>query len=507
MSKRPNIVYILNDHQAWYGHERPGEVKPLRPRFEAFAAGGMEFTNTYCVTPMCGPARRSMLTGLYPHTHGQVHNENDPPYRHEVYLDKLAEEGYDNYYYGKWHAGPGCAYDHHADGFSMSGYGNPYNTPRYRAYLKKRGLPRAQHYIEKAIGHNAFQNNRYFSKLKEGATYQSEDFWCGEHAVGITTTPKESHEAFFLADMACEKLEELAQRKDGKPFSLRVDFWGPHQPFFPTKEFADLYDPSAIKPYPSLNNDLADKPFAVKEEPNMPMGDGTQVITPSPVPLEDWQLMLARCYAHGTMIDAAGGVILDKLRQLGLDEDTVVIWTTDHGDSIACQGGHFDKGSNMMQEIMRVPLAMCWKDVIAPGQTDDHLVFTCDLPVTMLDAAQTSFTLPVHGRSLLDIALHRPGENSWRDSLMCETYGHGYGHTQYGRMVVRGSIKYACIQDDLDELYDLEKDPYELKNLAVLPEYDTLKREMQSLLREKQRETDDPVPLEALLTRSSEAAG
>lgn len=499
-TQRPNLIYILNDHQAWYGHNRENEVGPLRPRFEAFAAEGMEFTNAYCVTPMCGPARRSMLTGLYPHTHGQVHNENDPPYRHEVYLDKLAEEGYRNYYYGKWHAGPGCAYDHHTEGFSMSGYGNPYNTPRYKAYLEAEGLPRAQHMIEKAMQHEAFDNNGYFKKLKEGETYQSEDFWCGEHAVGITTTPKETHEVFFLANMACEKLEELAKSKEsGEPFSLRVDFWGPHQPFFPTKEFADLYNPADIKPYPSLNNPLADKPFVVKEEPNRPMGDGKQVITPSPVPLEDWQLMMARCYAHGTMIDAAGGVILDKVKELGLDENTVIIWTTDHGDAIACQGGHFDKGSNMMQEVMRVPLAMCWKDRIQPGQKDGHLAFTCDLPVTMLDAAQTTFSQPVHGSSLLNLALPKEEEPSWRTSLMCETYGHGYGHTQYGRMVVEGTIKYTCFQDDLDELYDLESDPYELTNLAALPQYNKLKEQMRSLLREKQRETGDPVPLEEIL--------
>ena len=74
MAKQPNVVYILNDHQAWYGHGTQGGVKPMRPNFEAFAAEGMEFDNAYCVTPMCGPARRTMLTGLYPHTHGLVHN-------------------------------------------------------------------------------------------------------------------------------------------------------------------------------------------------------------------------------------------------------------------------------------------------------------------------------------------------------------------------------------------------------------------------------------------------
>lgn len=182
----------------------------MRPCFERFAAKGAEFHQAYCVSPMCGPARRSLLTGLYPHTHGQVHNENDPAYLHDVYLDNLAEAGYKNYYFGKWHAGSGCAYDHHCEGLSETGYGNPYNTEQYADYLERRELLRAQHRIERVFEHTDYIKKGYFPKLKEGSLYHCEDFWCGEHAIGVTTTPKETHEAFFLADLACEKLEELA---------------------------------------------------------------------------------------------------------------------------------------------------------------------------------------------------------------------------------------------------------------------------------------------------------
>ena len=501
MNRKPNIVYILNDHQAWYGHGMAqGGPKPMRPNFEKFAAEGMEFTNAYCVTPMCGPARRSMLTGLYPHTHGQVHNENDPPYRHDVYLDILAENGYTNYYYGKWHAGPGCAYDHHCTGLSQSGYGNPYNTPEYAEYCKKRGLPRAQHMVERALRPDSYENSHFFKKLKEGELYQCEDYWCGEHAIGLTVTPKETHEAFFLANLACDKLEELAKQDSDEPWSLRVDFWGPHQPFFPTKEFADLYDPESIPMYPSFENDLHDKPENLTWEVSRPLGDGKHIIRPNPLPWSEWQKMLARCYAHITMVDAADGLVVDKLRELGLDENTIVIWTTDHGDAIACQGGHFDKDSHMAQEVERIPMAIRWPGSIQPGQTSDRLVFTCDLPVTMLDAAGLAFPERVDGKSLLELGCHRPGEKDWRTSLMCETYGHGYGLTLLGRMVVdENNIKYTCFEGQQDELYDLNADPYEMKNLACLPEYDDLKQKMRQLLRQKQQESCDPVPLEQLL--------
>lgn len=499
MKKRPNIVFILNDHQAFHGHGVNGSQGPLRPRFEEFAQEGINFTDAYCVAPMCGPARRSLLTGLYPHTHGQVHNENDPEYAHEVYLDNLAEAGYENYYYGKWHAGPGCAYDHHCEGLSETGYGNPYNTQEYDDYLKRRGLPRAQHRVERVFTQDDYDRKNYFPGLEEGKLYQCRDFWCGEHAVGVTVTPKETHEAFFLANLACEKLEELAKRDDGKPFTLRVDFWGPHQPFFPTQEFLDLYDPKKIKEHPTFRSQLKDKPYTLHMEANRPIGDGEEIIYPNPLPWSEWQRILAHCYAHITMLDAAGGMIVDKLRELGMDEDTLIIWSTDHGDAIACQGGHFDKDSHMAQEVMRIPLAMKWKGVISPGQVCDEMVYTCDIPVTILDAAGRKFAHKTDGQSLLDLAFHREGEDLWRKSLMCETYGHGYGCTIIGRMVTDGRWKYVCTENDLDELYDLENDPYEKVNLSVREEYDEKKEKMRALLIEKQKESDDPISLERLL--------
>lgn len=493
MEKKPNIVFILNDHQAFYGHGMDGaSTKPLRPCFDSFASEGAEFTNAYCVTPMCGPARRSLLTGLYPHNHGQIHNETNPDYDDEVYLDTLAENGYRNYYYGKWHAGPGTAQDHHAEGFSLEGYGNPYQSKEYKDYLERYQLPQARHQIEWVFHTLDFDELNYFPKLKEGELYSCEAKWCGEHAIGVTTTPKETHEAFFLANLACEKLEELAGKDREEPFHLRVDFWGPHQPFFPAQEFVDLYDPEDILPYPSFDNTLEDKPLRLKMEASMPLSsDGMTISVPNPLPWEEWQKIMTRCYAHTTMLDEAGGMIVQKLKELGLDENTIVIWSTDHGDAISCQGGHFDKDSHMSQEVMRIPLAMSWKNHIKPHQKCTKPVFTCDIPVTMLDAAGLSYQKAVDGDSLLKLTT---GErHPWRKELFCETYGIGYGWTFIGRMVIKGRFKYIYFEDDLDELYDLGKDPYELHNLAVIPEYEELLDEMRELLLRKQKETGDPI--------------
>lgn len=495
--KKPNLLFILNDHQAYYGHGMQGGVKPMHPNFDAFAASGAAFSQSYSVTPMCGPTRRSFLTGLYPHTHGQVHNENDPGYMHDVYLDNLHEGGYLNYYYGKWHAGPGCAYDHHSRGFSQSGYGNPYNTPEYEAYCKKHGLPRARHRIERAFVNHGFKSYRHFAKMVPGAEYQCEEHFSGEHAYGVTITPEDTHEAFFLANLACEQLERLAENPDGQPWALRVDFWGPHQPFFPTQKYLDMYDRTEIPPYPSLNDTLEDKPRVLRMENNGPMGKDGEIQVPPPMSLEEWQDVLVHCYAHGTMVDAAGGRVLDKLKELGLDENTLIIWTTDHGDALACHGGHFDKDSHMAMEVIRTPLALSWKGQVEPGSRYDGYVFSCDVPCTLMDAAGLEFSNDVDGVSLLKLLR---GEIPPRETLMLETYGHGYGTTIIGRTLLHDNWKYTCTEDDLDELYYLPDDPYEMTNLAILPEYAGQRQLMRDLLRKEQEKSKDPIPLEAIRT-------
>ena len=155
MKKRPNLIFIHNDHQAFYQWQ-DYDIKPARPNFDRLAEEGVRFDNAYCAAPLCGPTRRTLLTGLYPHTHKQYHNYTDPPYDHEVYLDTLAENGYDNYYYGKWHAGPGNALDHQCKGFCHTDYGNPYVRPEYEEYCKRKGLPHAEFRVDITFPVNTF---------------------------------------------------------------------------------------------------------------------------------------------------------------------------------------------------------------------------------------------------------------------------------------------------------------------------------------------------------------
>jgi arylsulfatase A-like enzyme len=499
MNARPNIVFLLNDHQAYYRHGWDGGVRPRTPHFDRLASKGIRFERCYCATPLCGPDRRTLLTGLYAHTHGQHHNETDAPYAHEVYLEALAEAGYRNYYFGKWHAGPGTAHDHRCEGFSVPGYGNPYITYAYHDYLRRRGLPPAEHLVECFFPVDSHQG--MFPKLAEGARYRCEFTWCGEHAVGLTLTPKETHEAFFLANLACEQLEALVRAGDGRPFHLRVDFWGPHQPYFPTPEYAERYRPEEIPVYGSFDSDLDGKPDFYHRERNVPLGKDNRLVIPNPLPWSEWQRILARCYAHITMVDAAGGLILEAIDELGLAENTVLVWGADHGDAVACHGGHFDKSSFMPEEVLRTPLAIRYPGRVSPDQVSDRLVSHVDLAPTLLDAAGIRFGATVHGSSLLSISEGR--EAPWRDSLLFETYGHGYGEQILGRGVIRGQFKYVANRGYADELYDLERDPYERVNLSGRREARELEGEMRECLLGWQRRTGAPdSDLEAVINGS-----
>jgi len=482
MPDRPNIVFLLNDHQAYYRHGWDDGPKIQRPHFDRLASEGISFERAYTACPLCGPARRTMLTGLYPHNHKEIHNGTDQPYDREVYLDTLAEHGYRNYYYGKWHAGPGTAYDHACEGLSHPSYGNPYNTSEYREYLAERGLPEYEVVIQRS-----FLDPEKRPGVAEGQPYRSYADWCNEHATGIVTTPPDTHEAFYLANLACDRLRTLAASNDDTPFALRVDFWGPHQPYFTTQEYADRYRPEDIPEYPSFRDDLKNKPEIYKSETNYGISRDKKIIQPNPLPWSEWQKVMQLCYGQISLVDDAGGRILDTLDELGLTDNTIVIWASDHGDAVACHGGHFDKKSYMPEEMVRIPMAVRYPKEIPAGQVSQALVSNIDLAPTFLDAAGTEFTEAADGRSLLSLA--RGEDADWRQSLMCETHGHLEDHL--GRLVVTDQYKFVGNRDDMDELYDLHADPYEMDNLIDDSDQQGTLTDMKSELRGLQERSGD----------------
>jgi arylsulfatase A-like enzyme len=146
-----------------------------------------------------------------------------------------------------------------------------------------------------------------------------------------------------------------------------------------------------------------------------------------------------------------------------------VIWLADHGDAVASHGGLWDKSSTFIEEVVRVPMAIRWPAEIDGGQRTDHLVSNMDATATMLDAAGINVPDYMHSRSVLPLG--RDGEDDqWSDELICEHMGHG-GHLYPMRMILRDRYKFVYSLHDMNELYDLEDDPFELNNLVHDPQY------------------------------------
>jgi arylsulfatase A-like enzyme len=205
-----------------------------------------------------------------------------------------------------------------------------------------------------------------------------------------------------------------------------------------------------------------------------------------------WQPILARCHEHATQVDAAIGQVVDALERLGLMENTLVIYTADHGGILASNGGLVDKGWLMVEETLRIPMAVRWPGQVPAGLVTDALVTNMDLVPTVLEAAQADSPSPMDGTSLLGL-LRQPAEVDWREDIMLEHHGH-YREVHFQRQLRCGRYKYVAHLNDRDELYDLSQDPYELVNLAGLSRMQGVLTEMRERLHRQMAFHDDDSP-------------
>ena len=475
MAEKPNILLIITDHQAYFAHHRPGEFTFEPPAFKRFCEEAVFFERAYAVCPLCSPARASIMTGLYPSSHGLRWNTearrmpgNLIDFRPGTlfYSHHLSRAGYRNSYVGKWHCGhERLPVDYGLEGWSLPDYGKVYMSEAYRKYAEERGLRKARARIEHSLGHPDWEG--------QTLVLYHESPWHFMNATGVLEGPPEAHEEFFVAHLASEKLKELA--RDGQPWSMVASFWGPHQPYYPAEPYAGTIDPSSIPPYPTFDDDCEGKPLRHFIHRDLVFGPPRKYWPEWPV----WGKVLARSYEQQLQLDAAIGKLLQALEETGRAEETLVIWLADHGDAVASHGGVWDKLSTFTEEVARVPMAMRWPARIRGGARVDALVSNMDATATMLDAAGVAVPEGMHSRSLLPLSLDAEGAR-WPDQLICEHNGHDDDILQ--RIIVRGRYKYVAALFDGDELYDLEDDPYETRNLIASAEHEDVRSDLRKRL-------------------------
>ena len=467
-SKKPNVLYIMTDQQRFDSLGCSGRSICKTPNLDELANKGVRFDNAYSVCGLCSPARASMLTGMYPHNH-RMWNNNDMmqwavrnlPDDVRLISQDLIDAGYNCGYVGKWHCGiEKLPSTYGFVGMDVPGYGNPYKTKEYAEYIAEHGLKPPEPVeviVDRAYG-------------------------------GTLSGPVEACIPHFIAEYAIDLMKKFnEERKDsGKPFMMFVSFWGPHHPCFIPEPYASMYEPQDVELWPNVDDDLSGKPRSMKRfsafYPHL-----------REVSKEQLRRLIAKYWGFCTFIDYEIGRLLEALEEMGIADETAVLFSSDHGDLTGAHGRLWDKGPFMYEETYHIPLIIRIPWLDTKGAVCQKFVSNMDLATTVLDIAG----LPIPGyhdaRSLLPLVADP--ESNWRDDIMCEFHGHRYLYSQ--RMVRWDRYKYIFNPSDYDELYDLANDPYEMNNLINQPEYKKIAEEGRLRLLKWIKDSKDPLEFAA----------
>ncbi len=471
--RKPNILLIFTDQHRLSAVGCYGDTPCQTPNIDRLAREGVRFETAYTVCPVCSPARATIMTGLYPHAHGicsNVHNLGSSVHeladRPELLSRRLQTAGYQCGYSGKWHLGTAQKRSFHAEnmpslpkdvgfrGQNFPGHGGGgFNYPEYKEYLSQ----------------NSFTHEVY--QIKEAPIKVM--------PYGVLSGSVESTVPYFLADNTIKMMDDF--RESGDPFFIWHNFWGPHGPYYSPMEFYDLYADVEIPEWPNYKWDAKsiNAPHQVKLHPH------AEQLT-----WEDWAEGIKHYYAFTTLIVKQIGRIINHLEQSGLMENTIVIFTADHGETLGSHGGLTDKGWHHFEEIQRIPFIVRTPGEEKKGTVLQEWVSIADVYPTILDMAGVDVDESViHGRSFMPIL---EGQSSdWRDTIFVEF--NGVNSLATSMMSVRkGGFKYGWNCSNLDELYDLKNDPYEMNNLISDPAYSDKVREMRTLIADWMAETRYP---------------
>jgi arylsulfatase A-like enzyme len=427
-----NLVFLLCDQlraDIAY-HEKYPFVQA--PHLDQLRAEGVTFRNTFCAFPVCGPSRASLMTGRYPTQHGVLNNRSMLPPEERTLGHHLADLGYDTIALGKTHG----------------------QNPGFRRM--------AEPPLEKTLG---IREWAYFKGLSNYETKVT-----GGNLQPLLDTfnaGKENHYDFILTRQFGDFLE---RRKPERPFAAFVGFHTPHPPLVIPKEFVELYPAEAIT-LPQVDDlELQTKPAIQK------VSQGWRMASP-----ETRRRMIAAYLALTTYLDECVGRVVELLQTRGLLEETLLVFTSDHGDQL---GEHNLLGKfNMFYEgSLRAPLIVRLPSGDYAGFESQHLVEHIDLYPSICDWLDVPQPTQLAGKTLNPIFTN-PGypHREYVHCSLVETRAHqvdapGSGeHSVQGEMIRSQRWKLACYDRACGELYDLQNDPDERRNLYGDPAFSEIK--------------------------------
>ncbi|HEY63962.1 MAG TPA: sulfatase-like hydrolase/transferase [Caldilineae bacterium] len=449
MPKRmPNILWICTDQQRFDTIHALGNPRIRTPNLDRLVSEGVAFLNAYSQSPICTPSRASFLTGYYP---SSLHvNRNGAAYfppamAERLITRKLAKIGYDCGLAGKLHL---SAADRRVelrpdDGYRVFRWSHhPYPEPfwptdqhDYQRWLRDQGVDWESAYGAKKL--EGWDGGELYSPGIEARYHQTT--WCADEAIAFMTEPRQG------------------------PWLMSVNPFDPHPPFDPPPEYLERMDVASM-PMPLFDPKEMESQLAFRgidhqtEEPRSPYD-------------YDARRMIAAYYAQIELIDDQVGRMLDALEASGQRENTIVIFTSDHGEMLGDHGLLF-KGCRFYEGAVHVPLIISWPGHFQEGLRSEALVELVDIVPTLLEVVGLPVPGDMHGRSLLPILTGQVHPHHHRDFVLSEYHDAlARPYASHGNMIFDGRYK-LCIYHgrEIGELYDLQEDPHEFHNLWYEPD-------------------------------------
>lgn len=463
MARGPNVLMFLPDAiQAQV--LRPGH-DCRTPHFDRLAGRGASFRRAYAALPTCSPSRASLMTGLLPHNHGvlQVEHCVDDDQcvlrtGHPHWAQRLTEAGYRTGYFGKWHI---------ERTNRLEDFGWQVNGCDVSASFR-------------ALGAGASDGERL---VRGGGLAAYETGPEGYRPIlhyGVTDVPAEQRNFGLTARMAGQFLDGALSQ--AQPWACCVSFSEPNAPLVASRAFFEQYDVDAIRLPESLGDDFADSPAFYRR----------QKAIYRDISERQWRECRAVYYALITELDQAFGRLVDQIEQAGQLQDTLIVVSSDHGRYVGAHG--LDAHNyGAFEEIYNIPLIVAGPGV-AQGVETDALVSLPDLCPTILELTGAAPIEVPDSRSFAPVLADPAGRAGGYDTCYAEYYGNRFLTTQ--RVLWQGEWKFVFNGFDFDELYNLQEDPHELKNLGQDPAYEDRRREMMARIWRIARDTGDRALLE-----------
>lgn len=433
MNRVPHILFIQTDaqHHRWLGFAN--EHGPRTPNLDRLARErAVVFDQAFSCSGVCVPSRASLITGRYPIAHGVTRNDMLRRPETEPALGRLLRDaGYVTGYFGKTHFA-GNDLDMPSEGWQV-----PFTKAEYAAHLAKHDINIK--YPEKSLANR--RPTRYWN-------------------FGTSRIPNEHYFENVIADQAVAFIEQHRDR----PFMCYVSNVAPHGPFSPPEPYASMYDPAQMKLAPRTEGELDGMPPQTQRwiRQNARYLDDAA--------LRHW---LSIAYGLVTMVDDNVGKLMNCLDRCGLWDNTLVIFTSDHGD-FATRYGILGKSWCMTDDLLRLPLLVHHPESRYPASGDgavprrcDELVQSLDLTATMLEWADIEVPTRMHGHSIMPLLSDSP--QPIREHVFAYDQHQYSQDLLYSSMVRSPDWKYVRSTDCTAQLYDLRCDPLETRNVVNDP--------------------------------------